>query len=96
MQRDYVVEVYTQAAFGIRHHDNGTYQRISGHEYVHDLRHNLGHHMVLLADLDIAWTFSQMVTADIFVHSKSTLSIAAGVLNTEVGSGVHQQPTGIY
>jgi len=41
--------------------------------------------MVLLADLDIAWTFSQMVTADIFVHSKSTLSIAAGVLNTEVG-----------
>lgn len=84
IQRDYLVEVYTEASFGIRHHSNGSYHRISSTEYVHDLHQNLGRHMVLLADQDLAWTFSQMVTADIFVHSMSTLSIAAGILNVQV------------
>lgn len=84
LQRDYVVEVYTQAAFGIRHSSNGSYHRISGQEYVQDLNNHIGRHMVLLADQDLAWTFSQMATADVFVHSKSTLSIAAGIVNTQV------------
>lgn len=89
MQRDYVVEVYTQAAFGIRHHSNGTYHRISGQEYVQNLHQHIGRHLVLLADQDLAWTVSQMSTADIFVHSRSTLSIAAGILNTQ---GIHIAP----
>lgn len=80
-----MIEVYTQAAFGIRHHPNGTYHRVSGQQYIQDLHQHIGRHMVLLADQDLAWTFSQMSTADIFVHSKSTLSIAAGILNTQVG-----------
>jgi hypothetical protein len=88
MQRDYVVELYTQAAFGIRHHSNGTYHRISGQEYVQNLHQHIGRHLVLLADQDLAWTVSQMSTADIFVHSRSTLSIAAGILNTQVGNAV--------
>jgi hypothetical protein len=78
------VEVYTEASFGIRHHSNGSYHRINSSEYVQDLHHNFGKHMVLLADQDLAWTFSQMSTADIFVHSMSTLSIAAGIFNTQV------------
>lgn len=82
--RDYIVEVYTEASFGIRHHSNGSYHRISSSKYVQDLHHNIGRHMVLLADQDLAWTFSQMSTADIFVHSMSTLSIAAGIFNTQV------------
>lgn len=85
LQRDYVVEVYTQASFGIRHSSNGSYHRIGGQEYVQDLNTHIGRHMVLLADQDLAWTFSQMATADVFVHSKSTLSIAAGIVNTQVG-----------
>lgn len=77
--------MYTQAAFGIQHSSNGSYHRISGQEYVQNLKTHIGRHMVLLADKDLAWTFSQMATADIFLHSKSTLSIAAGIVNTQVG-----------
>jgi hypothetical protein len=90
-----VVEVYTQAAFGIRHSSNGSYHRISGQEYVQDLHTHIGRHMVLLADQDLAWTFSQMATADVFVHSKSTLSIAAGILNTQVSLGCQHRVQGV-
>lgn len=84
MKRDYVVEVYTQAAFGIRHHSNGSHSRIDREEYVQDLQHNIGRHMVLLADIDPAWTFNQMSSADVLVHSKSAFSIGAGIINTQV------------
>lgn len=85
LQRDYVVEVYTQAAYGISHSNDGRHQRIDRQEYVKRLATNIGPHMVLLADMDLLWTFNQMMTTDVFVHSKSTLSIAAGILHPQVG-----------
>lgn len=88
LQRDYVVEVYTQAAHGIQHHSNGSHERISGEAYVQRLHANIGRHMLLLADMDVLWSLGQMASADVLVHSKSTLSIVAGILNTKVGGWV--------
>ena len=84
LQRDYIIEVYTQAEQSIRIFGNGTRHHIKKEEYMHTLQQHIGPNMVLLADKDVLWSFSQTVTADIFVHSKSTLSIAAVVFNTQV------------
>lgn len=87
MQLDYLIEVYTEAANAANLHENGTRHELNGTQYTQHLQLHLGPHMVMLADHDIAWTFSQMATADIFVHSRSTLSISAGILNTQVSDG---------